>query len=193
MKTKTKTKNYDEIAFKMLIESQAKDDIRFAYNGIFYDPTNNCSVSTDGRRACIVSLSNLYKKEFENKIIRYIKTGFIEIDGNFPNYKAIMPEKFAHSMKLTMPTFDKKQVKVNLHINLKRGYEIAFSYDQKEGFANEIETDFTITFKPEYLNTISGYDIVMYWNSDREPVQFKLLGENGVIDEIIYLVMPVRR
>ena len=112
MKTKTKTTNYDDIAYKMLTESQALDDVRYTYNGIFYDSFNNCAVSTDGRRACITSLPNLYKKEFENKIIRYTKTGFIEIDGNFPNYKDIIPEKFAHSLNIAMPVFDKKQGKV---------------------------------------------------------------------------------
>lgn len=195
MKTKTKTTNYDEIAYKMLDETQAKDDIRFSFNGIFYDSSNNCTVSTDGRRACIVSLPNLYKKEFENKIIRYTKTGFVEIDGNFPNYKAIIPEKFAHSLKITMPVFDKKQGKVNFHINSHDGHKkFAFSYEQKDGFVREFESNWNIMFKTEFLNTISGHDVIMYWNTESSPIQFKLLNQHSeVIDEIIYLVMPMRK
>lgn len=195
MKTKTKTTNYDEIAYKMLDESQAKDDIRFSFNGIFYDSSNNCTVSTDGRRVCVVSLPNLYKKEFENKIIRYTKTGFIEIDGNFPNYKGIMPPSFSYSLKMHMPVFDKKQISVNFHINSHDGHKkLAFSYEQKDGYVREFESNWNIMFKTEFLNTISGHDVIMYWNSESSPIQFKLLNQHlEVIDEITYLVMPMRK
>lgn len=130
------------------------------------------------------------------------------IDGNFPEYKAIIPDntdteivlsrqEFINAIKLTS-SFSGKLNDISMTLNEKGKYIELFSSDSSMGqntYKIPIKTkggDTTLVFNWRYLldgiKIFSGEDIVMGINTPEKPVKIK----DNKDTSLVYVVMPIK-
>ncbi len=139
------------------------------------------------------------------------------INGNYPDYKQIIPNKFStqifvfrdeiiKAVKVASVFTDNKSGEVNLKIDIQKKEIIIKSYSNESG-ENETRLkaeflsgdDQDIYLNPRYfldgLNSLSTHKAVIFVNNSHSPLIFKNAGdkENEIMEGFLYMVMPIKK
>lgn len=139
------------------------------------------------------------------------------INGKYPDYKQIIPEKFAHQVIFERESLQ-RAIKIASSVSSYSGGEITLTFDEEKGICiftaasqevgenkTTLPVEFlkgngplTMVFNPRYvlegINALSTEKVFFLANSGNTPAGLRMLsGENTPNDEYLYIMMPIRK
>ncbi len=193
------------------------DETRYVLNGVLFSFKENklTLVATDGRRLAMLDIELEFPRSHEADIIvptkavtelqRLLNDDGEVIEGNYPNYKQVIPSEAKERVTLERETFLNSLRRVSLLASDKsNSIKLSFSKNNIEITANTPEVgeakeslpvaykgrDFSIAFNPEFL-------MAPLRNLTEDEVFFDLIDEMspGVLKiqtPFLYVLMPMR-
>lgn len=154
----------------------SKDETRLNLNGVYFDPSKQQAVSTNGY--AMTFSKRFYDNDFANKIVDF--KNMTTIKKEFLKYAAVIPKKFNNTEMVMLGK--------NLDIKQKRP-EFKAYFVKGKGFTIEkdFNGEFDFVLDPKYLKPLIGNNLEVKYNGPLQPVQFTLLE-----DDSYYIVMPMR-